>query len=353
MFGFGKRKEVVGLDIGASCVKAMQLRKGRRGYALQNLGIAPLHPETIVDGVIMDADTVSSTVRQLFLEHTIKTKDVVIAVSGHSVIVKKIQMQRMTEWELEESIQWEAEQHIPFSIEDVNLDYQILDTLPADSAEMEVLLVAVKKDVIHEYLNVIYSVGLNAVVVDVDAFALENAFSLSGDARPDEVIALINLGAAITTINILKGASSLFTRDSVIGGNHFTEAIQKALGLSFTQAESLKLGTEVEGRAFADAQLAIDAVNAELLAEIRRSFDFFSAGGASNVIHRVVLSGGTARLRGLDTFLAESLGLPVQIANPLRGIQADARRFDQEYLDYVAPQLAVCVGLAIREGGDK
>ncbi|MBI5166404.1 MAG: type IV pilus assembly protein PilM [candidate division NC10 bacterium] len=353
MLFFSRRRDLVGLDIGTNSIKATQLKRTRGGLELVHFGMATVHPETIVDGVIMDAGAAASAIQQIFTDHTITTKDVAVAVSGHSVIVKKIKMAQMKEEELQESIQWEAEQYIPFAIEDVSIDFQVLEKPPTESGEMEVLLVAVKKDVINDYLTVVTTAGLNTVIVDVDAFALENAYEISYEVNRDEVVALVNLGAAVMNINILKGGISEFTRDSAIGGNHYTESIQKALGLSYEQAESLKLGGEVEGRTLSDAKSIIELVNTELAGEIRRSFDFFRSSTQNEVIHKVLLSGGCARLPGLREYLVESLDIPTEIANPLRKIKADPRKFDPEYLEYTSPQAAVSVGLALRQVDDK
>jgi len=353
MFGLGRSKDAVGLDIGASSVKAVQLKRGRGVHELVRLGIAPLHPETIVDGVIMDSGTVISAIQQIFAENQIKTKDVVVAVSGHSVIVKKIRVTKMKREELEEAIPFEAEQYVPYAIEDVNLDFQVLENADPSANELDVLLVAVKKDIVNDYLSIISTAGLNAVVVDVDAFALENAFELAYETDRDQVVGLVNLGAAVMNINILQGGFSEFTRDSPIGGTRYTESIQKMLGLSYEQAETLKLGGEVDGRTLRDAQPAIDMVNAEAAGEIRRSFDFFRSSSHSDTIHRVFLSGGCARLPGLVEYLSENLEIPFEVANPLRTIKADPKKIDPAYLETIAPQLAVSVGLALRQAGDK
>ncbi|MBI3122112.1 MAG: type IV pilus assembly protein PilM [candidate division NC10 bacterium] len=353
MFGLGRKEEAVGLDIGASSVKAVQLKRTRGGYELDRLGIAPLHPETIVDGVIMDSGTVISAIQKIYADNQIKSKDVVVAVSGHSVIVKKIKLAKMKPEELEEAIPFEAEQYVPYAVEDVNLDFQVLESTNPEANEMDVLLVAVKKDIINDYLSIISTAGLQAVVVDVDAFALQNAFEIASDLDREQVVGLVNLGAAVMNINILQGGVSEFTRDSALGGNRYTESIQKMLGLSYEQSETLKLGGEVDGRTFEDARPAIDMVNTELAGEIRRSFDFFRSSSHSDTIHRVILSGGCARLPGLVEFLSENLEIPCEVANPLRNIKADPKAFDPEYLEVIAPQLAVSVGLALRQAGDK
>ena len=349
---FGKKRELVGLDIGAHAVKAVQLRRVRGGLELQHLGLAPLGPDTIVDGVIMDSNAVIGAVDEIFKSNQIKTKDVAVAVSGHSVIVKTIRVPKMKQQELEGAIQWEAEQHIPYAMEDVNIDFQVLPASPPGSTEVDVLLVAVKKDIINDYLAIISAANLSVAVVDVEAFALENVFEISHEPPQGEVVALVNLGAAITNINILRNGISEFRRDSAIGGNRYTESIQKMLGLSFEQAEALKLGREVEGRAFADAKSAIDMVSTELAGDIRRSFDFFRSTAHSDTIHKVLVSGGCARLPGLTAYLAEALEIPFEIVNPLRNIRADPKQFDLEYLEYIAPQLAISVGLALRGVGE-
>lgn len=218
---------------------------------------------------------------------------------------------------------------------------------------MDVLLVAVKKDIISEYLTVASSAGLNVAIVDVDAFAVANAYEAAYDVTPEEVVALLHVGAAVTTVSILRGGILLFTRDSVLGGNRYNESIQKMLGVSYEQAETLKLGGQVEGYTAADAQPAVDLVNAELAGDVRRSIDFFRSAAPSGIIHRMVVSGGVARLPRFIPFLSESLDLRVEISNPLRHVKADSKRFDPEYLEHIGPQLSVGVGLALREAGDK
>ena len=345
-------KGLVGLDIGTSSVKAVQLQRSGKRCRLVALGIAPLHPDTIVDGLIMDADTVTNAIRQIFAENKIGLKDVAVSVSGHSVIVKKIAVPQMKPDELREGIAWEAEQHIPYSIEDVNLDFQILGSGDNGKEEMDVLLVAVKKDIVNQYLAVISAAGLRAAVVDVDAFAVENAFEMSEQVRPDEVVALVNIGAAITTINVIRRGCSEFTRDSALAGNRYTESLQKGLGLSYEQAETVKMGGTVQGHDVAEARPVFEMVNGELAGEIRRSCEFYRSSMQDDAIDRVVLSGGCARLPDLPSYLSHALELPVEIANPLREITADPKRFDPEYLAFIAPQMAVGVGLALREPED-
>jgi len=348
-----RQKELVGLDIGTSAIKAVHLQRLRSSYKVAELGIVPIHPETIVDGKITDAEAVSAAIRQLFDQYGIGLKDVAFSVSGHSVIIKKIKVPTMKTAELREGIVWEAEQHIPYSIEDVNLDFQILRQAGPGEQEMDVLLVAVKKDTLDEYLRVISAAGLDAAVVDVDSFAIENAFTMPPRPQSGEITALVNVGAAVTNINILCGGISDFTTDSPLGGNRHTESLQRSLDLSFEQAEALKKGEPVDDHSFAEGESALEIANSELAGEIRRSFDFYYSTSQRETIHRVVLSGGCALLSGLGPYLSQALELPVEVANPFQHIAADPKKFDATYLAGIAPQMTVAVGLALRQTEDE
>jgi type IV pilus assembly protein PilM len=343
---------LVGLDIGSSCIKAVQLERTRNHYRMVECGMAGIQPETIVDGVIRDADAVSSTIRQLFDNHSIIIKHVACSVSGHSVIIKKIKIPKMKKAELRDGIMWEAEQHVPYAIEDVNVDFQILKETGPGEQEMDVLLVAVKKETLNTYLAAITAAGLTTAVVDVDALAIENSFTMFRQLPPDEVVALVNIGAALTNINILDGGVSDFTRDSPFGGNRHTESLQKSLGLTFEQAEAIKKGESVQGFSVADAKPTIEMATSELVEEIRRSFDFYYSMGEKKAIHRMVLSGGCALLQDLAPALSGALGLPVEIAHPFQHIATDPKKFNAQQLAQIAPQMTVAVGLALREPGD-
>jgi type IV pilus assembly protein PilM len=247
---FRKPKAVVGLDIGSSAVKAVQLKPSGKQFRVAAFASEPVPADAIVDGAIIDADAVVSTIKRLFdSSKAFKTKEVCASLSGNTVIVKKITLPVMTEAELRDSIYWEAEQYIPFDIQDVNLDYQVLDpgTGPDSRGSMDVLLVAAKKEKIGDYTSVITRAGRTPVVVDVDAFALQNAFEANYGFEPSRVVVLLNAGASAIIINIVQGDQSVFTRDISIGGNAYTEAVQKELGLSFEAAEQLKRGVPVDG----------------------------------------------------------------------------------------------------------
>ena len=350
---FRRTKPVVGLDIGSSAVKAVELRPSGRSFKVVGFGTEPVPGDTIVDGAIIDAATVADAIRRLLDASRIKSRDIVASLSGNAVIVKKINLPVMTEAELSESIHWEAEQYIPFDIQDVNLDYQILSTHPGDKGSMEVLLVAAKKDKITDYTDVIKKTGCTPVVVDVDAFAVQNAYEANYDIEPGAVVALLNAGASGVNINIVSGEQSLFTRDISMGGNAFTEAIQKELGLPFDSAERVKKGEPVDGIEPSDVAPILRTVTENLLLEIQKTFDFFKATAASDRIDRVLVSGGTSRVDGFLERLGERFGAPVELFDPFRKIQFDAKKFGIDRVEDVAPTSAVAVGLALRRGGDR
>src|ERR1700683_833801 len=239
MFNLGKVRSLVGLDIGSSSVKAIELKKVRDGYELVSFGLEPLTQDTVVDGAIMDAPSVAEKIIAIFESQKIKSKNVATSVSGHSVIVKRVSMPLMTEEELYDRIHAEASQHIPFDIADVNLSYQLLE---ATENQMDVLLVAVKKDKILNHTNVLAQAGKTPSVVDIDAFALQNCFEYNYDPDPAQTSALLNVGASVMNINIVRGGIPLFTRDVSVGGNQSTAALQKELDSRFVDAEKLKMG---------------------------------------------------------------------------------------------------------------
>jgi type IV pilus assembly protein PilM len=355
MFGFGKSKAVVGLDIGSSAVKAVELKAAGKGFKVTAFGTEPVPPDSIVDGAIIDGTAVADAIRRLFENKAFKTKEVAASLSGNAVIVKKISLPVMTEAELAESIYWEAEQYIPFDIQDVNLDYQILDAGrgPDSKGTMDVLLVAAKKEKITDYMGVITQAGRTAVVVDVDAFALQNAYETNYGLEPQSVVVLLNAGASAINVNILAGEQSVFTRDISSGGNAYTEAVQKELNLPFESAELLKKGEAVEGASFDDVKPVLHAMTENVLLEIQKTFDFFKATASSDRIDRIVLSGGASRVDGFAQALEERFGAPVETFDPFRQIAFEGKRLGIADAASIAPTAAVAVGLALRRAGDR
>ena len=349
---WGKKKNVIGLDIGSSSIKVVELREAKDGFKLQHLGISPLPPEAIVDGALMDSVTIIDTIRDL-VTSTSKTRDVVTSVSGHSVIVKKITLPFMTETELEESIQWEAERHIPFDINDVNIDFQILGYGSENPDLMEVILVAAKKDIINDYVSVIMEAGLNPVVMDIEAFALENMLGINYEIEKDDIVAIANLGATVTNINILKDNLSAFTRDIFKGGNQITEEIQRQLHVDYEEAEKIKVGQKGEGASQSVVENVLRSASESLAVEIGNSLDFFQSSTTSQKISKLYVSGGGSKIKDFDIILQQQIGIPVEIANPFKRIEYNEKNFDPEYLREIGPVMAVGVGLASRKVGDR
>lgn len=356
----GKKKSILGLDIGSSSVKAVELKPSKKGLTLVHFAMAPLPPEAIVDGALMNSNAVVEAIGELLSREKIKTKDVATSISGHSVIIKKISLPQMSQEDLEESIQWEAEQYIPFDINDVNLDVQILNTGESEVGQMDVLLVAAKKDIINDYCAVITEAGLNPVIMDVDSFAVENMFEANYEASADQTIVLVNIGASLVNINVLRRGISTFTRDISMGGNQFTEEIQKQLNVNYEEAEALKLGGELGGPSETTEAVIpqevggiIRSVSESLATEIKRSLDFFGASSVDDRISKIYLCGGTAKIPGLTGILENKIGVPAELINPFLKVQINDKTHDPTYLNEIAPMAGVGIGLAIRREGDK
>ena len=351
---FRRAKSLVGLDIGSSSVKAIELKPAGKGFRVSAIGVESVPPDSIVDGAIIDGGAVADAVRRLFANKRFKAKDVVASLSGNSVIVKKITLPSMTEAELSESIYWEAEQYIPFDIQDVNLDYQVVGQgAGAAAGTMDVLLVAAKKEKIADYTGVISQAGRSPVIVDVDAFALQNAYEVNYGLDASLVVALVNFGASAVNINILSGGQSLFTRDISIGGNAYTDALQRELNVPYETADALKRGLHVEGYSMELARPTIRAVTENVLLEIQKTFDFFRGTTGSDRIDRLVVSGGASRVDGFVDMLAERFDSHVELFDPFKKVSFDADKFGVMSAADVQATSAVAVGLALRKVGDR
>jgi len=348
---FMKSREIVGIDIGSSSVKLVQLDEQKGSFQLKNAGILPLPSEAIVDNSLMDTTTIVETIKSLVKSLDIKAKDAVCSISGNSVIIRKITLPAMTPEELEDQIAWEAEQYIPFDINDVNLDFEILDSDLAASGKMTVLLVASKKEIINEYAAVFNESGLKLVVVDVDSFAIQNIYELNYDTAPGDVVALVNIGASIMNLNVVKDGISLFTRDVQMGGNLYTEEIQRQFSLSGQDAERIKVTLDYPDKERLKETIA--RINETLSIEINRSLDFYNSSAEDQKITKVYLSGGCSKVAMLAEAVSQRLGLAVELLNPLQKITYNEKNFDPEYLQEIGPLVAVAAGLAMRRLGDK
>ncbi len=352
----GPSKQLVGLDIGSSAIKAVQIKEQKGQYVLQKFGLMPLEPEVIVDGTVMDAARVVTGIKDLMQEAGIKLKNVAMSISGHSVIVKKITLPPMPEEELEAQVKAAAEQYIPFDISEVNLDFHVINALEQaedGQPQMSLLLVAAKKEKVNELIELVKGAGLNPVVLDVDAFAIENMYGINYSIGPDEITTLVNVGASVMNVNILKGGTSLFTRDVSIGGNRYTEAVQRELSVSYEDAEAAKRGERREGVEPESVSAVLDSVNGEVVSEIARSIDYFKSTSTEGEVGKIALCGGSAKITGLVQQLNDRMGVPVELANPFNVLDTKGGRFDLDYLASIAPQAGVGVGLALRMVGDR
>ena len=342
------KTSMVGVDVGSSSVKAVELQGKSGDFQLLSLGFEALQSDSVVDGQIMELNAVSNAIGSIFNEHKIKTMKVAAGVNGHSVIVKNIVLPQMTDDELQESFAWHAEEHIPFDITDVNLDYHV--TARSNDA-IHVLMAACKRDKIANLKQAIQLAGKQPAVIDVDAFALQNCYELNYEPQPGQVVALLNIGASTTNINILNGAQSVFTRDATFGGNQYTSLLQKELGLTFDQAESVKRGMALpEGADQREIGPILDTVSDILALEIQKTMDFYRATAeeGNSAVQSILVSGGGSKLTGLVEFLSNRFEIPVEMFDPFRKIRVDARGFDPEYMREIVPEMAIAVGLALR-----
>jgi type IV pilus assembly protein PilM len=353
---FLKRKgSTVGLDIGSSLIKVIEIDHSGARPALTRFGLHRLAPEAIVEGEIMDRDLVIDGIKQCMEEAGVTATSVVAAISGRAVIVKKVVMDKMSAQDAQEAIFWEAEQHVPFDIDDVCLDFQILKE-DTGANQMEVLLVAAKKDMVNNHASLIRDAGLTPVVLDVDSFAVQNCFEQGrdgdGDADSKRVIGLVNIGSDVTNINIIQDASPHFTRDISVGSNNFAEIIQKELGADHDEAHAIVSG-KLGDHDPAKVKELIRQGSRDLSLGIERSVSFLKAAGDADAIDEVVLSGGGANIPFLKDILAEKHGIAISIHNPLAGIECRDGVFGEHEaeIDTIAPLLTVGIGLALRKAG--
>ncbi len=346
-----RSKNLLGLDIGSGSVKVLELKETKAGYQLVNFGIETVPPETIVDSTIMNHPAVVNAIKNLMDNNQIKSNDVTTSISGHSVIIRKITLPQMTDEEIAANIKWEAEQYIPFDINEVNIDYQRLESDSEDQGSQDVLLVAVKKDMVNDYVAVINEAQLNPLVVDIDAFAVQNMYEINYEVQRGKVVALVNIGASVININIVQNGNSLFTRDMALGGNNYTEEIQKQFGVSHDEAEQLKIKGGGDRKEELDSIL--DGLSSAIALETQRSLDFFIATSSAGHISKIYLSGGCAKVPRLPEIVENQTGIPVEVINPFNNIEVNPNKFDMDYIHEVAPACGVVMGLALRRMDDK
>ena len=349
---FSKKTHLIGLDIGSRTIKAGEVVATKHGRALRKFAMTDIDAGIIEDGVIKDPEAAAQSIKDLFRGYNFKDQNVAISVGGYSVIVKKITVQTMSEDQLQETIHFEAEQYIPFDINDVNLDFQILGESEGNANQMNVLLVAAKKEMVNDYINLVQLAGLNPCLIDVDAFALQNIYELNYETADDSV-ALIDIGASKTSLNILKGMSSVFMRDVSLGCGQINQRIASLIDCTPEEAEQIKLAQQSEAISRADLAEIVTSVVTDWCTEIRRALDFFYSTYPEDQIKRIILSGGGARIAEFRDLLAAETSAEVETIKPFQALEIDGDMFDKAFLEQVAPQAAICMGLAIRKVDDK
>jgi type IV pilus assembly protein PilM len=347
------KPHLIGLDIGSRSIKAAEIFPAKSGFSLKKFGMVALPPGAIEEGAIQDPDAVVGAVQKLITDNKFKNKNVATSIGGYSVIVKKINVQNMPEEQLQDTIAFEAEQYIPFDINDVNLDFQILGENENNPNQMNVLLVAARRDMIDEYVNVIDLAGLNPCIVDVDAFALQNCYEANLPGEEGVNVALIDIGAGKTSLNILKDNTSEFIRDVSMGCDQINTQIMSAFNCTFEDSETLKFGKAPDNRSAEEVADIIHSVVTEWSREVRRVFDFYYASFPENPIDRILISGGGANVRAFQKLMAEESQTRVEPLNPFINVRVGSVPGGKDALNRIAPQAAICLGLALRRMDDK
>ncbi|MBN2516638.1 MAG: type IV pilus assembly protein PilM [Deltaproteobacteria bacterium] len=342
-------KKVAGLDIGSSLIKLIEIDDTPKGYALKSYAQAPLQRGVIENGLVHDLAKLTNTIKGLFKKSKCRVKNVATALSGHSVIIKKANFARMQDEELRELLTDEAENYMPFDdVSEINFDFFIIGENDLNPNQMDVMIVAAKKDIIHDCTSAVENAGRHVAIVDVDSFALEAAYEENYDFTEEDIVALVNIGASITNINIVKGGMSVFTRNFLLGGNAITEAVQKNLGVSFEEAEEAKLARGVPLN-----QEELIEYTQPVFAEIERSIDYFSSTFMDPYIKKILISGGCSHLPGIMEALTARTNCEVEKFNPFKNITYDKKIFRESYLENIGPTATLGVGLALRRIDDK
>jgi type IV pilus assembly protein PilM len=351
---FTGTKKLVGLDIGSSSLKLAEILSTSHGHVLNSFRQIPVPKGVIVDGALEDPSALSSLIKELFRNSGCKGKGVVTSLSGNNVIVKKVTLAQMEEKELRDLIRDEAGKYLPFdNMDDVNYDFQILGDNEYNPNQMDVIIVAAKKSDVNSYVDAITSAGLNVVIMDVDSFALETLYEANYDFEASEIVVLVNIGANITNINILKGGMSIFTRDFTLAGNTITEGLQERYHVSEEEAERMKLEGVTGEQENADLKNTILECAEPICSEIERSVDYFRSTFGGDYIKHVYLSGGSSRIAGLTNHLSQRLNIETELINPLLKISFNKKKIDPQSLESIKTIGAVSIGLGLRKLGDK
>ncbi len=346
---FSGNKHLVGLDIGSTFIKVAELKISKKRTSLKKFGLARIPHGAILEDRIKDKDTVAGVIKKLFKDHKIKEKNVAISTGGHSVVIKTISTAKVPARELHKTIFSEAEQYIPYDVEDVNIDYQILGDSEYSSEQMNILLVAAKKDLVAEYIELIQTAGLNPKIIDVDTFALQNVYETLPGLSPDTVALLVDVGASKISLNILKGSNSLMMRDTVSGTNQILEALSDRLGIGIEAAETL-LSEKKEEVLIREIS---DQVSSAWCSQICEVVNSFRSNANEKGLSTVLLSGGGASVKGFARKLQSEIDAAVSIMEPFSGLEIDEKMFPASRIRELGPQAPIALGLAMRRVDDK
>lgn len=349
---FLNAKKVLGLDIGSGSIKLAELSASKKGYVLESFAIAPTPPNSIAGGEILDTVTLSEAVRSLLGDLKSKRNNIVTGIWGTAVIIKKVSLPKMEANLVAEQIKWEAEQYIPFDINDINMDYHIFKKPNPNPEIMDVLLVAAKKDFIFKFAEVVETAEKHCVILDVEAFALANCFFQNYGDSSNEIATILNVGSSFSNFVVIQSGEVLFCRDVPVGGVSYTNEISRNMGISFEEAEALKISAASGQETPPEIQSILTATHDGVAEEIRRTFDFYTATGAESAVQKVYVCGGGSRTPGLVEGLGASLQLPVEYLNAFTNI-GYSKKFTPEYITQINTIAPVAMGLAMRKLGEK
>ena len=349
---FKKKNHLVGLDIGSRAIKAGEILETKKGHRLVNFGTVDIGPGLIEEGTVKDPEAAADAIRSLWRDNNIREQNVALSIGGYSVIVKPISMDMMSDEQLNESIHFEAEQYVPFDINDVNLDFHVIGESQSDPNKIDVILVAAKKELVNDFVDLVQMAGLNPCIIDHELFALQNIFEMNYEPS-DKSVALIDIGASKTYLNILKGTSSIFTRDVSLGCGQIDQKIVSLIDCSYEEADKIKRSGPSESMSNADLREIISTVVNDWSIEINRALEFFYSTFPEERIDTIFLSGGGAHVKEFHNMLSQEAGADVEALNPFGNLPISGEHIDAAYMESIAPQAAICLGLALRRVDDK
>ncbi len=347
---FGKKDHLVGLDIGSAFVKAAEIKTSKKGNSLHRFGILPVPEGAISEGRIADMEGLAEIIRSLFKSQKIKEKNVAVSTGGQSVVIKTISTPKVSEEELHKNIRAEAEQYIPYDIDDVNIDYQILGESEYSAEQMNVLLVAVRKDLVAEYIELIQMAGLNPVIIDVDAFALQNVYEALPDLDHEKVTLLIDAGASKISLNILQNNSSMMMRDMTGGGSQLVAAVSERFEVDQEVAHQIILGQAEPPESPYSLPDIYDIIVSNWSSDICEVVHTFESGTNDLKVEQIVISGGGGFIDALVEHMAKELEVPVSRINPFAGLVSNSKIGELEAYQLLA---SIALGLAMRRVDDK